>query len=90
LKEGWRGLKSTIINNLDPAPGWLIGITLGKMGEINFKNNQPPRPERTLVLISIITGRATPPSKGGDIYVINIQLNTEKPPKRSVGGLSVL
>jgi hypothetical protein len=43
------------------------------MKEIIFKNNQPPRPERTYVFISNITGRATPPSKGGDTYVINIQ-----------------
>jgi len=38
-------------------------------------NNQPPRPERTFEFISRITGRATPPSKGGDSYLLNIQSN---------------
>jgi hypothetical protein len=55
-------------------PEMRFEVNLGKIREIAFKNNQPPRPERTFVFISIITGRATPPSKGGDSYIINIQL----------------
>jgi hypothetical protein len=62
-------------------------ILIRKNEGIISKTNQPPRPERTFIFISIITARATPPSKGGDSYVINIQsiprttvINFEVPP----------
>jgi hypothetical protein len=35
-------------------PEMRFEVNLGKIREITFKNNQPPRPDRTFVIISII------------------------------------
>jgi ribosomal protein S1 len=41
---------------------------------LKFNLNKSTTPAReNIYILSIITGRATPPSKGGDTYVINIQ-----------------